>query len=109
MSSNRDPWADPEAQEWLEHCNRTLVPMLDNSACSVSIAPPAGSSDIKYAVELGLSIMMEKPILVVAEYGQRIPDKLRMLADDIAYVDWNDEASKRSLAQYVQKFAERYR
>lgn len=103
-----DPWNDPGAQEWIAHVDRTLVPMLDDSCVSVSIAPPVGAHDIKYAVELGLSILMDKPILLVVGIDKKVPPKLRSIADDIAYVDWADPASVAKLAKRTQEFAARF-
>lgn len=105
MSDN--PWNDPAAQEWVGHVRKTLVPMLDDSVVTVSLAP-SGDTDIKYAVELGLSIMMEKPILLVVEHGQKIPPKLRLIADDIFYMDWSSKDAQQQLAKACEAFAEKY-
>lgn len=103
-----DPWSDPEAQEWVEHCRKTLVPMLDDSAVSISLAPPVGQHDIKYAVELGLSILMDKPILLVVREGDSVPTKLRSVADDIFYMNWDDAGAHHRLAEHVAGFARRF-
>lgn len=102
------PWEDPGAQVWIEHVRETLVPMLDASAVTVSLAPPVDSPDIKFAVELGLSIMMDKPLLLVVTEGRPVPTKLRMVADGLVYVDWDDEESQRNLQQEVADFAKQY-
>ncbi|AYG02405.1 hypothetical protein [Gryllotalpicola protaetiae] len=76
-------WADdPQAQQWVQHVLDELLPMIEDSAITVSIVPH-GPADVKFAVELGLSIMLDKPIILTIPPGARIPDHLRRVADDI--------------------------
>lgn len=91
------PWDDPDAQGWIRHVRKTLVPMLDDSAISVMLGPDVGDADVKFAVELGMSILLDKPIMVVALPGRRVPDKLRMIADEIVTADISTEAGQREL------------
>lgn len=92
-----DPWNDPGTKEWVERVRTTLVPMLDESAISIMLGPDVGSADVKFAVELGMSILLDKPIMVVALPGRKVPDKLRMLADAIVTADISTEAGQREL------------
>lgn len=101
-------WEHPEAQEWVEHVRRTLVPMLDSSAVSAIMAPPPESHDIKFAVELGMSILMDKPLLLVVPKDRTVPAKLRMVADDIYYIDFGDPASQAGLQEFIGQFVQRF-
>lgn len=65
--------------------------MIEGSRLTVSLVPQ-GPADIKFAVELGLSIMLDKPIIAVVEPGQEIPGKLRAVADRI--VEWTPGMSE---------------
>lgn len=85
----RDPWNDADAQQWLAHVRKTLIPMIDDSELTISLAP-RGETDIKFAVELGLSIMFNKPILAVIGVGQKIPPKLAQVADMVVEIDLAD-------------------
>lgn len=76
----------PEWREWERQVREGLVPRLEESAVTVSIVP-AGESDVKFAVELGLSIMLGKPIILVVRPGVRIPAKLVQVADQIIETD----------------------
>lgn len=79
-------WSEtPEAQAWLHRALTELAPMIEASAVTVSLAP-RGETDVKFAVELGLSIMFDKPIIVAVTPGQPIPDHLRRVADDIVEI-----------------------
>lgn len=81
---------DPEFIEWAKRVKRELVPKLADSACTISLVPE-GEPDVKFAVELGLSIMMDKPLILVVRPGTKVPDKLALIAADIVEVkDWNN-------------------
>jgi hypothetical protein len=88
---------DPDFQAWETHVRTNVVPKIDGSALTVSLVPN-GESDIKFAVELGLSIMLDKPIVLVCEPGQALPPKLRKLADDVIEVDWRGDPSAAQAA-----------
>lgn len=81
---------DPEAQEWVKHVLDELVPKLKASSVTVSLVPD-GPSDVKFAVELGMSIMLDKPIILAVRPGVQIPDHLRRVADEI--VDFSNPAN----------------
>lgn len=102
-----DPWDSPDAQEWIAHVRKTLLPMLDESAICAVLGPDVGSVDVKIAVELGAMILMEKPILVIALPGRRVPDKLRMVADDIVYADPMSEDGQRQIQEAITAIHER--
>jgi hypothetical protein len=61
--------------------------MIEGSAVGVSIVPtdPDGV-DVKFAVELGLMIMMDKPICLVVQPGTEIPAHLKRVADEIVMI-----------------------
>lgn len=66
--------------------DRHLVPKLEQSAVTFSMVP-RGDADVKYAVELGLSIMMDKPIVLLVQPGAKLPSRLVRVADDIVEID----------------------
>ncbi len=77
---------DPEFVAWAKRIQDELVPMIQGSAVSVSLVP-TGPSDVKFAVELGLSIMLDKPIIALVQPGTKIPDALRRVAVEIIEYD----------------------
>lgn len=84
---------DPVFKSWAGRVRRELVPKLEDSSAVVSIVPSRGH-DVKFAVELGLSIMMEKPIVAVVTPGMHIPRGLAKVADEIVEVDWDADMGK---------------
>lgn len=77
-----DPFQSEDWRTYAAHVIDELVPMIRDSAVTVSLTPD-GPSDVKFAVELGLSIMLDKPIIVVLMPGRKIPGKLVAMADRV--------------------------
>jgi len=77
-----DPFQSDWWHQYAEHAMTELVPKLQDSSVTVSIVP-RGETDIKFALETGMSIMLDKPIILVVTPGAQIPDKLRRVADRI--------------------------
>lgn len=96
-------WDDPDYREWEEHVRNVLIPMLNDSAATISVVPP--EPDIKFAVELGLSILMDKPIICLVQPGSKIPAALVRAADEIVEVDikGDPDGSQRSIAEAFER------
>ena len=73
-----DVWDD----EWEQYIRDELVPRIADSTATLSLVPQ-GETDIKFAVELGLSIMMDKPLILVVLPGRTVPQRLRRAADAV--------------------------
>lgn len=63
-----------------------VVPILEETAVTITLIP-RGQTDVKFAVELGLSIMMDKPIIALVQPGMSIPSGLAAVAAEIVEVD----------------------
>lgn len=96
-----DPWDDPEVQRWREHCERELAPMIESSAMTIAINPD--EPDAKSAVELGYSILMGKPIIVVSPPGRKISRGLRRVADAIIVGSPGDPEARRQMADAIER------
>jgi hypothetical protein len=91
--------------EWLGYADRTiseLVPKIRDSAVTVSLVPK-GQTDVKFAVELGLSIMLDKPIIAVVLPGAKVPAKMVTVADEIVEGDFDDPTFGARLAEAVHR------
>jgi hypothetical protein len=99
-----DPWNAPEAQDWLHHVRTHVLPMVEDSNVCISLCPPTGEVDIKFAVELGMMIMLDKPIIVVADENRHIPDKLREVADRIFLGDITTPKGRARFMEMIQRF-----
>ena len=93
-----DPFTDPAAQAWVQHAIDELVPKLRDSYATVSIVPDlVGIDDIKFALELGLTIMLDKPLILAVVPGRGIPARLQRAADAIIEFD-EDHPQRTSVA-----------
>jgi hypothetical protein len=99
-----DPWADPRAQRWLKHVKETVLPMAKSCNAFVSIAPQ-GEPDIKFCVDLGMGIMLGKPIIVVAMARRDLPSQLWMIAEAVLIGDMNDPAFQERIATAIKGVA----
>lgn len=84
---------DPGWKAFADRAIKELVPMVDDSAYCVSLIPrkPEDRSDIKFCLELGLMLMLDKPIIMVIAPGSKVPDKVVQVADAIIEMNTNDE------------------
>jgi hypothetical protein len=92
---------DPEFKQWVRDTERDLIPKLEASGAVVSLVPE-GEGDVKFAVELGLSIMMDKPIIAVVTPGRKVPNKLVLVADHIVEGDPTTGAGRERLMAALQ-------
>jgi hypothetical protein len=87
---------------------KELVPKLSTAQCSIMMPLGDAKGDVKYWVELGASIMMDKPIIAMVESESQVPAKLRMVADEIVICPGGDfEAAKDQLAAAMKRILER--
>ncbi|HEY0249688.1 MAG TPA: hypothetical protein VGC45_15665 [Gryllotalpicola sp.] len=96
---------DPEAQVWAKHVIDGLAPMIADSVVTVSIAPST-PDDVKFAVELGLSIMLDKPIILAVPAGRQVPDHLMRVADEI--LELGEDGFTREQAALIQHLAQKH-
>ena len=101
---NDDPWRDPNMKLWVQNVLDDMVPKMEGSACVMSLVPGNREADVKFWVELGASIMMDKPILAIVLDEEPIPPKLEMIADEIVRLpEGANLESSEVLAAAVQR------
>lgn len=87
-----DPWEHPDAIEFVENVRRHLIPRIRDATTSLTFFT-GGEPDVKLSVELGLSILLDKPIILCVTPGAKVPNKLAKVADDIIEIDPSDPAT----------------
>lgn len=104
-SIERDWELDPEWKAYVTHVRTTLVPMIEESALSISIVPTDPANvDVKFAIELGLCIMLDKPIiLAVRDADAVLPAALIRVADEIVRGDPSDPAVREEMMAAIQR------
>jgi hypothetical protein len=104
MSRRRDrAWADYSAA-----FRRDVLPRLLSSAYMLTIAegvPSAITNDvIQQATELGLMLLLDKPLVVIVPTGADVPATLRRAATElIDDVDMDDPASQDRIAEVFRR------
>lgn len=102
-----DDWNDPIAKRWVRHVLADMAPKMHNSRIVCAVVPD-DEGDVKFWVELGAMIMFNKPIVIVAFGDQQIPDKLRLVADEVVICpNGVDPSSSAELAAAVNRLADR--
>lgn len=91
---------DDELDDFIELAKQELVPKMADSRYVISIAPASEDYDLKAAIEIGLCILMGKPLIVLAPMGRTVADKLLRIADHVIIGDLESEAGRT--AMYIQ-------
>jgi nucleoside 2-deoxyribosyltransferase len=110
MSDWLDDLSAEERRGWdqfVDHVRRDTVQKMDKSAFVLSLVP-SGGADVKFAVELGLAIMLDKPILAVAMPGAEVPAKMRQVADEFVEADVDLAEGRDAVVQAIQRLKDRF-
>lgn len=94
-----DPWEAPATRKWMRHVLDEMEPKLSASAIVMSLVPKDRYGDVKFWVELGASIMMDKPIIAVVIDDAPVPSKLALIADEVVRVPKDIDAASSDALQ----------
>jgi hypothetical protein len=104
-----DQLGPQERAEWDRFVKSTredaMVKIME-SAFVMSLVP-RGEPDIKFCVELGLAIMLDKPIVAVVMPGAEVPERLRLVADEIIEADLDLAEGRELIASRLRELVER--
>lgn len=90
------PSGRAEWEDMVRHARNETAQMISGSAMVVSMVTEP--LDVKFALELGLAIVLDKPILAVVVKGATVPEKLRRVADEIVELA-DDPDTEEGVAQ----------
>lgn len=97
--------SEKEWEEFVDAVRRSdLIEKLGGSHIFITLVPE--EPDIKAAVELGLAILFDKPILSVVTPGREISEHLARVSDLIVYADIDTEEGQVALQKEVQTMFE---
>jgi hypothetical protein len=110
--SRGNPYDTQEFREWADMMRARLIPKMKDSGSVLMIAPNVhgGKFDIEFALQIGASILLEKPLILLAHTGRQIPSKLRAVADKIIEVNLDETTMdspdiQRQLTEAFKEFA----
>lgn len=102
MSMSED-WAQgPEWDEFVAYQHKHTVKAMESSAYVMSLIPAAEKVDVKFAVELGLAIMLDKPIIAMVQPGVTVPPGVRKVARAVIVADLDTEEGKERATRMLQ-------
>jgi hypothetical protein len=106
---NYDVWQDPTTKRWVQHVLNDMSPKLADSTFMISLVPDDREGDVKFWVELGASIMLDKPIIAVTFTDEPIPRKLAQVADEVVYApEGVDVGASDDRQAAMERVMERY-
>ena len=76
--------------------------MITGSAVTVSLVP-RGDTDVKFAVELGFTLMFDKPLILVVAPGVTVPRRLRRAADAVVVGEIQHPRTQDQLREVLKR------
>ena len=89
---------DPQFKAYVARAQTELVPMIERSAVGISLVTKS-EVDIKFAIELGLMIMLDKPIITIVSPGEEVAEKIRLVSDADLATDEGQAAFQEALVK----------
>lgn len=100
-----DWYQDQKWQAFAANVKNNLVPMIKNSDIYVAICPTPDKVDAKFAVELGVAVMLDKPMVAVVKPGTPISEKLSRVIDRFIECDISQPSERERLAGILKQMA----
>lgn len=103
----KDDWRNDPSWKRFERDMRTdMIPKMKDSASVLVIAPDLSSQDfdVVFALQIGASVLLEKPLVVVVDGSRVLPPKLERLADRIIRADLSTEFGREQVQQEMTRF-----
>lgn len=98
----------PEFEKFAQRVREELVPGIEGSNIFVSITPSSPDKvDVKFALELGLAIMFDKPIVACIQPGAKVPEKLARVVEKFVELDLNDPTQHVRLNEAIAEMMEK--
>jgi hypothetical protein len=107
---NKNPYDDDGFRAWADDMRKRLIPNMKDSANVLMIAPNLDSGfDIEFALQIGATILLEKPLILLVDRKRTIPPKLRAIADrvietDLENLNVNGSDIQKQIAQAMTDF-----
>lgn len=104
-----EDWATgPEWDEFVAHQHKHTVKAMESSAYVMSLIPDKDKVDVKFAVELGMAIMLEKPIIAMVQPGTPVPPGVRKVATAVIVADLDTETGQQQATRQLKEVMARF-
>jgi hypothetical protein len=96
-----DPFDTAEWHDFVRHFREDAVHKIAGSAMVASIAP-GDEFDVKIACEIGATLLLNKPLIILQLPGRPVPDALRKAAVEVVECDLDTRAGQDHLASRLK-------
>lgn len=93
----------PEWRRYAEQMVSSTVPAMKDSKLFVSMGPTGDDPDVRMATELGLALLLGKPLVFIVEPGQKLPPALVRVADKIIYGEIQHPNTRKQLKEALDE------
>lgn len=83
-----------------------LIPKIASSRVFLSIVPPLDKIDVQFAIQLGIAVLLDKPIIACVPPGTAIPEKLARVVDRFVELDLADPTWQSRLMKTIGEMTE---
>lgn len=90
--------------DWLKAVGRKSYDEINDSAAFLSLYTKNYKESPLCALQLGYAIMMNKPICLLVEKGEIVPQALRDIATTVDVFEPGDDASLKRAVERIAKF-----
>jgi hypothetical protein len=105
----KDPTDHPIWKRFEAHVRNDLIPKMKASASVLLIAPDISTPfDVQFAVQIGASVLLEKPLVLIVEGNRTVPPKLERVADRIIRADLSTERGMAAVDEEIARFMTDY-
>lgn len=100
---NLTPGEEKAFTDFVKRFREDALPKIEGSYCTLSLVP-GDDFDVKFAVELGASIMLDKPIIALCTGKRTCPPGLRRVAHAVVEItaDIDTEAGRAEMTEKLK-------
>jgi hypothetical protein len=100
----KSPYESADFKRWARDMRKRLIPEMRSSGHVLMIAPNLSTDfDIEFALQIGATILLEKPLILLRHKGRIVPPKLLAIADRIIEADLDDPVSVMEAQEQVRR------
>lgn len=99
-----DPFKSTGYRQYARHFIKDVLPKVRDSSYFIAIGTPVGEmSDVKMATEIGMCILLDKPLIVLAPEGRHVAEKLLRIADHVITGDMDSPVGMAEMQAKLQR------
>lgn len=96
---DRDPFKSSEWITFADKVRRDMIPQMEESSHVAVISPDGPDFDVAFAVQIGATVILDKPLVVLVPHGFKPPRRLLLIADKVIQVSEDDTDRTRAMRE----------